>query len=94
MNPWKFKIPYDKLVIASGACINFWNPWRERTCKVLREVHHAQAIHRKLLLNLMLSDVPGISEEEKRRLLYYVVIGVGLPIFVMQMSSIVRIRDE
>ncbi|XP_059292490.1 internal alternative NAD(P)H-ubiquinone oxidoreductase A1, mitochondrial-like isoform X3 [Lycium ferocissimum] len=43
----------------------------------LREVHHAQEIRRKLLLNLMLSDVPGVTEEEKRRLLHCVVVGGG-----------------
>ncbi|CAN4128423.1 unnamed protein product [Withania somnifera] len=43
----------------------------------LREVHHAQEIRRKLLLNLMLSDVPGVSAEEKRRLLHCVVVGGG-----------------
>ncbi|RRT62941.1 hypothetical protein B296_00004106 [Ensete ventricosum] len=40
----------------------------------LREVHHAQEIRRKLLLNLMLSESP---EEEKKRLLHCVVIGGG-----------------
>ncbi|XP_077242097.1 internal alternative NAD(P)H-ubiquinone oxidoreductase A1, mitochondrial-like isoform X2 [Tasmannia lanceolata] len=43
----------------------------------LREVVHAQEIRKKLLLNLMLSENPGISEEEKKRLLHCVVIGGG-----------------
>jgi NADH:ubiquinone reductase (non-electrogenic) len=43
----------------------------------LREVYHAQEIRRKLLLNLMMSDVPGIEEEEKKRLLHCVVVGGG-----------------
>ncbi|KAI3985417.1 hypothetical protein MKX01_033731 [Papaver californicum] len=43
----------------------------------LREVAHAQEIHRKLLLNFMLLDVPGIKENERRRLLHCVVIGGG-----------------
>ncbi|XP_050233613.1 internal alternative NAD(P)H-ubiquinone oxidoreductase A1, mitochondrial-like isoform X1 [Mercurialis annua] len=37
--------------------------------------HHDQEIRRKLLLNLMLSDVPGISEEEKSKLLHCAVVG-------------------
>ncbi|CAA6654750.1 unnamed protein product [Spirodela intermedia] len=61
LEPWSFKVAYDKLEHAI----------------FLREVHHAQEIRRKLLLNLMLSDVPGISEEEKRRLLHCVVVGGG-----------------
>ncbi|CAN4079021.1 unnamed protein product [Withania somnifera] len=43
----------------------------------LREVQHAQEIRKKLLMNLMLSETPGISEEEKERLLHCVVIGGG-----------------
>ncbi|KAL2495115.1 Internal alternative NAD(P)H-ubiquinone oxidoreductase A2 [Forsythia ovata] len=43
----------------------------------LREVTHAQEIRKKLLLNLMLSQNPGVSEEEKERLLHCVVIGGG-----------------
>ncbi|KAK8601680.1 hypothetical protein V6N13_058635 [Hibiscus sabdariffa] len=78
LEPWKFKISYDKLVIASGAQASTFgiNGVKEHAV-FLREVHHAQAIRRKLLLNLMLSDVPGISEEEKRRLLHCVVVGGG-----------------
>ncbi|MBA0587569.1 internal alternative NAD(P)H-ubiquinone oxidoreductase A1, mitochondrial [Gossypium raimondii] len=75
---WKFKISYDKLVIASGAQASTFGIHGVKEHAVfLREVHHAQAIRRKLLLNLMLSDVPGISEEEKRRLLHCVVVGGG-----------------
>ncbi|GLT32332.1 hypothetical protein SLA2020_348470 [Shorea laevis] len=42
-----------------------------------RKVYHALEIRRKLLLNLMLSDMPGISKEEKSRLLHCVVVGGG-----------------
>ncbi|KAJ9543667.1 hypothetical protein OSB04_023374 [Centaurea solstitialis] len=78
MNPWDFKIPYDKLVIASGAeASTFGIKGVKEHAIFLREVHHAQEIRRKLLLNLMLSDVPGVSDEEKRRLLHCVVVGGG-----------------
>ncbi|KAG1338022.1 internal alternative NAD(P)H-ubiquinone oxidoreductase A2, mitochondrial [Cocos nucifera] len=78
LEPWKFKVSYDKLVIASGAEASTFGIHGVREHAIfLREVHHAQEIRRKLLLNLMLSDVPGISEEEKRRLLHCVVIGGG-----------------
>lgn len=43
----------------------------------LREVNHAQEIRKRLLLNLMLSQNPGVTEEEKERLLHCVVIGGG-----------------
>uniref|UniRef100_M0ZYF1 FAD/NAD(P)-binding domain-containing protein n=1 Tax=Solanum tuberosum TaxID=4113 RepID=M0ZYF1_SOLTU len=78
LEPWKFNVSYDKLVIASGAhALTFGIKGVNEHATFLREVHHAQEIRRKLLLNLMLSDVPGVSEEEKRRLLHCVVVGGG-----------------
>ncbi|KAH9701760.1 Internal alternative NAD(P)H-ubiquinone oxidoreductase A2 [Citrus sinensis] len=78
LEPWKFKISYDKLVIALGAeASTFGIHGVKENAIFLREVHHAQEIRRKLLLNLMMSDVPGISEEEKSRLLHCVVVGGG-----------------
>ncbi|XP_043692037.1 internal alternative NAD(P)H-ubiquinone oxidoreductase A2, mitochondrial-like isoform X2 [Telopea speciosissima] len=78
MKPGNFSISYDKLVIAAGAeASTFGIHGVKEHAVFLREVHDAQEIRRKLLLNLMLSDVPGISEEEKSRLLHCVVIGGG-----------------
>ncbi|XP_030488207.2 internal alternative NAD(P)H-ubiquinone oxidoreductase A2, mitochondrial [Cannabis sativa] len=76
--PYRFKVAYDKLVIASGAApLTFGINGVEEHAFFLREVNHAQEIRKKLLLNLMLSENPGISEEEKKRLLHCVVIGGG-----------------
>ncbi|GAV66600.1 Pyr_redox_2 domain-containing protein [Cephalotus follicularis] len=78
VDPWKFKVSYDKLVIALGSePTTFGIHGVKEHAIFLREVYHAQEIRRKLLLNLMLSDVPGISEEEKSRLLHCVVVGGG-----------------
>ncbi|CAD6340803.1 unnamed protein product [Miscanthus lutarioriparius] len=78
LEPWKFKVAYDKLVFACGAEASTFGIHGVTDHAIfLREVHHAQEIRRRLLLNLMLSDVPGISEEEKRRLLHCVVVGGG-----------------
>lgn len=78
LEPWKFKVSYDKLVIASGSeASTFGIKGVKEHAIFLREVYHAQEIRRKLLLNLMLSDVPGISENEKCRLLHCVVVGGG-----------------
>ncbi|KAL5814794.1 hypothetical protein ACOSQ4_025435 [Xanthoceras sorbifolium] len=78
LDPWKFKISYDKLVIALGAeALTFGIHGVTENAIFLREVYHAQEIRRKLLLNLMLSDVPGISKEERCRLLHCVVVGGG-----------------
>ncbi|XP_028755221.1 internal alternative NAD(P)H-ubiquinone oxidoreductase A1, mitochondrial-like isoform X3 [Neltuma alba] len=76
--PYQFKVAYDKLVIAAGAePLTFGIKGVKEHAFFLREVYHAQEIRKKLLLNLMLSENPGISEEEKKRLLHCVVIGGG-----------------
>ncbi|OAY83538.1 internal alternative NAD(P)H-ubiquinone oxidoreductase A1, mitochondrial-like [Ananas comosus] len=78
LKPWKFKVSYDKLIIACGAEASTFGIHGVKDHAIfLREVHHAQEIRRKLLLNLMLSDVPGITHEEKTRLLHCVVVGGG-----------------
>lgn len=61
IDPWKFDMSYDKLVIALGAEASTFGIHGVRENAIfLREVHHAVEIRRKLLLNLMLSDVPGM----------------------------------
>lgn len=76
--PYQFKVAYDKLVIAAGSePLTFGIKGVKENAFFLREVYHAQEIRKKLLLNLMLSENPGISEEEKKRLLHCVVIGGG-----------------
>ncbi|KAI4296640.1 hypothetical protein L6164_036584 [Bauhinia variegata] len=76
--PYRFKVAYDKIVIAAGAePLTFGIKGVKEHAFFLREVHHAQEIRKKLLHNLMLSENPGISEEEKKRLLHFVVIGGG-----------------
>ncbi|CAN6683243.1 unnamed protein product [Malus baccata var. baccata] len=76
--PYRFKVAYDKLVIAAGAePLTFGIKGVKEHAFFLREVNHAQEIRKKLLLNLMLSEHPGISEEERKRVLHCVVIGGG-----------------
>ncbi|GLT33495.1 hypothetical protein SLA2020_080800 [Shorea laevis] len=76
--PHQFKVAYDKLVIAAGAePLTFGIKGVKENAYFLREVNHAQEIRKKLLLNLMLSENPGVSEEEKKRLLHCVIVGGG-----------------
>ncbi|CAA6672045.1 unnamed protein product [Spirodela intermedia] len=76
--PYRFKVAYDKLVIAAGADpLTFNVKGVKPHAFFLREVGHAQEIRKKLLLNLMLSENPGLSEAEKKRLLHCVVVGGG-----------------
>ncbi|CAM0906296.1 unnamed protein product [Alopecurus aequalis] len=77
-NPYRFRVAYDKLVIASGAePLTFRIKGVEENAIFLREVNQAQQIRRKILTNLMLSENPGLPEEEKKRLLHCVVVGGG-----------------
>ncbi|KAM7263933.1 hypothetical protein ACFE04_001616 [Oxalis oulophora] len=76
--PHRFSVAYDKLVIASGAePITFGINGVHDHAYFLRDVTHAQEIRKKLLLNLMLSENPGIPVEEKTRLLHCVIVGGG-----------------
>jgi NADH dehydrogenase FAD-containing subunit len=59
-DPYKFKVAYDKLVIAVGSePMTFNIKGVKEHATFLREVYHAQKIRQKLLLNLMLSEHPG-----------------------------------
>lgn len=59
-DPYRFKVAYDKLVIAAGAePLTFGIKGVYEHAYFLREVSHAQEIRKKLLLNLMLSENPG-----------------------------------
>ncbi|KAK6917481.1 FAD/NAD(P)-binding domain [Dillenia turbinata] len=74
----RFKVAYDKLVIATGADpLTFNIKGVKENASFLREVNHAQEIRKKLLLNLMLSENPALSAEERKRLLQCVIIGGG-----------------
>ncbi|CAI9756512.1 unnamed protein product [Fraxinus pennsylvanica] len=74
--PYQFKVAYDKLVIAFGAePLTFSIKGVKEHAFFLCKVTHAQEIRKKLLLNLILSKNPGMSEEEKERLLHCIVIG-------------------
>lgn len=58
--PHRFKVAYDKLVIASGSePLTFGIKGVKEHAHFLREVSQAQEIRKKLLLNLMLSETPG-----------------------------------
>ncbi|KAF6174473.1 hypothetical protein GIB67_004667 [Kingdonia uniflora] len=57
--PYRFKVAYDKLVIAAGAePLTFNINEVKEYAYFLREVNHAQEIRKRFLLNLMLSENP------------------------------------
>ncbi|GFE55932.1 NADH dehydrogenase [Babesia ovis] len=71
-------LPYDYLVIAVGAESNtFGIPGVEEHAYFLKEVEHANRIYQRIISNFEMASLPGVTEEEKRRLLHVVVVGGG-----------------
>lgn len=74
----KYAIKYDTLVLACGSRpLTFGLPGVEEHAFFLKEVHHARAIRNKILENFEMATQPGVSAEEKKQLLHFVVVGGG-----------------
>lgn len=71
-------IDYDLLVVAVGATNNTFNtPGVEENCHFLKEIDDAQSI-RNIIIDLVeTASIPGQTEEERKRLLHFVVVGGG-----------------
>ncbi len=77
-----FEVGYDKLVIACGVKTNtFGTPnVAEREGKevfFLKHLHHARSIRNRTITVFEIAALPGTTEEEKRRLLSFVIVGGG-----------------
>ncbi|XP_071497123.1 uncharacterized protein, partial [Diadema antillarum] len=73
-----YNLEYDKLVISVGAVSNtFGVPGVREHTFFLKEVSDARAIRNRILSNFELALHPGISEEEKKRLLHIIIVGGG-----------------
>lgn len=73
-----FDLEYDQIVIAVGAVNNtFGIPGVEKFALFLKELNDARLIRGKIIENFERASVPGISEEEKKGLLHFVVVGGG-----------------
>jgi NADH dehydrogenase FAD-containing subunit len=76
--PGTLKIEYDKLVISVGATINtFGTKGVEQYCHFLKEVDHARSIRKSLVTALEKASYPGLSDEEKKRILHFAIVGGG-----------------
>eukprot|EP00921_Rhytidocystis_pertsovi_P018229 GHVQ01028769.1.p1 GENE.GHVQ01028769.1~~GHVQ01028769.1.p1 ORF type:complete len:671 (+),score=84.46 GHVQ01028769.1:176-2188(+) len=74
----KFTVDYDLLVVGVGAETNtFGIPGAKTYSHFLKEVENAREIHRQVLDSFERASLPGTSEETKRRLLHFVVVGGG-----------------
>ncbi|PKI35054.1 hypothetical protein CRG98_044569, partial [Punica granatum] len=74
----EFSIDYDYLIIAVGARSNTFNtPGVEENCHFLKEVEDAQRIRRNVIDCFERASLPSVSDDEKRRILHFVVVGGG-----------------
>ncbi|KAL6140032.1 hypothetical protein ACLB2K_058333 [Fragaria x ananassa] len=74
----EFSLEYDYLVVAMGAQVNTFNtPGVKENCHFLKEVEDAQKIRRSIIDCFETAVLPGLSEEEQRRNLHFVIVGGG-----------------
>ncbi|EKX72648.1 conserved hypothetical protein [Theileria equi strain WA] len=73
-----FSVPYDYLVVAVGTKTNsFGIPGVEEYAYFLKEMEHAETVFNKILDNFRKASMPYVTDEEKRNLLHFVVVGGG-----------------
>ena len=71
-------LPYDDLVIAVGAVPGtFGVPGVAEHAMFLKEIGDARGIRRRVIDNLEMASAPGVTREERMRLLTFVVVGGG-----------------
>ncbi|KAL2148599.1 hypothetical protein VTH82DRAFT_2153 [Thermothelomyces myriococcoides] len=73
----RFYVPYDKLVIAVGSVTNPHGVKGLEHCHFLKDINDAREIRNKVIHNLELACLPTTTDEERRRLLSFVVCGGG-----------------
>ncbi|KAI5293271.1 hypothetical protein KEM52_005691 [Ascosphaera acerosa] len=72
-----FYLPYDKLVIGVGCVSNPHGVKGLEHCSVLKSIDDARDVKSKILRNIETACLPGTTEEERRRLLSFVICGGG-----------------
>ncbi|KAI9731383.1 MAG: hypothetical protein M1834_005288 [Cirrosporium novae-zelandiae] len=72
-----FYLPYDKLVIGVGSTTNPHGVRGLDHCHFLKEVNDARRIRKSVLSNLEQACLPTTTDEERRRLLSFVICGGG-----------------
>jgi NADH:ubiquinone reductase (non-electrogenic) len=73
-----FEVDYDYLVMAVGATNNtFGTPGVQENCNFLKEVEDALVIRKRILDIFETANLPHLNEEERKKLLHFVVVGGG-----------------
>ncbi|KAF2083801.1 hypothetical protein K490DRAFT_76286 [Saccharata proteae CBS 121410] len=72
-----FYLPYDKLVLGVGSITNPHGVKGLENCHFLKDITDARLIKNSVIRNLELACLPTTSDDERRRLLSFVVSGGG-----------------
>ncbi|KAK8162128.1 hypothetical protein IWX90DRAFT_289957 [Phyllosticta citrichinensis] len=72
-----FYLPYDKLVIGVGSVTNPHGVTGLEHCHFLKDITDARLIRNSVIRNLETAVLPTTSDEERRRLLSFVICGGG-----------------
>ncbi|EMD37065.1 hypothetical protein CERSUDRAFT_114957 [Gelatoporia subvermispora B] len=76
--PHKFKLSYDKLVIAVGAYNQTFNvPGVKEHAHFLKDIRDARAIRSRVLECFEQANQPTITDDERRKLLHFCIVGGG-----------------
>ncbi|KAF2217102.1 hypothetical protein CERZMDRAFT_104556 [Cercospora zeae-maydis SCOH1-5] len=73
----RFYLPYDKLVIGVGSVTNPHGVKGLEHCHFLKDIRDARKVRNTVIANLEAASLPSTSDEERRRLLSFVVSGGG-----------------
>ncbi|KAI5457162.1 hypothetical protein BGZ63DRAFT_84336 [Mariannaea sp. PMI_226] len=76
-NETRFYVPYDKLVIATGSVTNQHGVKGLENAFFLKDINDARMIRNKIIQNLELACLPTTTDEERKRLLSFVISGGG-----------------
>lgn len=76
-NERRFYVPYDKLVIGVGSTTNPHGVKGLENCYFLKDIEDAQKIRNQINSNMENACLPTTSDEERKRLLSFVISGGG-----------------
>lgn len=76
-NEVRFYVPYDKLVIAVGSVTNPHGVKGLDNCFFLKDINDARMIRNQVIKNMELACLPTTPDDERKRLLSFVVSGGG-----------------
>lgn len=72
-----FYVPYDKLIIGVGSISNTHGVKGLENCNFLKTIEDVKKIRKRVIRNFELASLPTTSDEERKKLLSFVICGGG-----------------